>query len=127
MTEDIVHKIASALSGALEAPVDDRAVTAYRVETPGSTDYYYLVFFTPVGGALRGFILGADFSVRQSAVMDSAPDLSRPSSATRLVWKPCRVSYSPFYPFWEVGAPEGMRYVDLKGRVFMGLEEGRGG
>jgi hypothetical protein len=59
-------------------------------------------------------------------VVDAAGAIQRAgadaSSKAELVWCPCNLSLSPFYPFWEVQAEGGKVYVDQSGRVYPHLE-----
>ena len=46
----------------------------------------------------------------------------------RLVWRPCRASFSMLFPFWEVTTAAGPVYIDQQGQFWTELEAGgRGG
>lgn len=47
------------------------------------------------------------------------------AQAIRLVWRPCRASYSPLYPLWEVQTAETTVYVNQQGQVWQELVSGR--
>ena len=111
--------------------------TVQLISRPDISDFYYLVILKADTGPLKGFILGPDFLIRQSAGMDKAPDLSKPARVSelekntgtkaRLVWMPCEISFSPFYPFWEVDSGEKKVYVDLDNRLFLQAGSRKGG
>ena len=49
-------------------------------------------------------------------------------STAELVWRPCRASYSPLYPIWEVRKGSDVTYVDQHGRIWsMLVPSGPGG
>ena len=41
---------------------------------------------------------------------------------TELVWKPCRASLSPLYPFWQVSSGTETVYIDQQGAVWTTLD-----
>lgn len=45
-------------------------------------------------------------------------------AVAELVWQPCRISQSPFDPFWEVRSPDATAYVDQRGKVWTKLLPG---
>lgn len=45
----------------------------------------------------------------------------------QLAWKPCRISYSPVYPFWKVEVNNKIFYVDTKNNVYDAIPVGRKG
>lgn len=120
--------------------IPGRAGYVARLDRPGTG--YYLVWF------------GADNATMAVAAVDAAtgevsshaglpgagPHLavtaeaaSRRAGATgigtpRLVWRPCRASFSMLSPFWEVTTAGGPVYVDQQGQLWTELEAGgRGG
>ncbi len=111
--------------------------TVQLVSRPDTSDFYYLVILKADTGPLKGFILGPDLLIRQSAAMGKAPDLSKPprvfelekntGAKARLVWMPCEISLSPFYPFWEVSSGEKKVYVDFDNRLFLQAGSKKGG
>lgn len=44
-----------------------------------------------------------------------------PPLDTRLVWKPCRATHSPFYPLWEISAASETVWVDQLERLWTEL------
>ena len=46
------------------------------------------------------------------------------AESTRLVWRPCRASFSMLYPLWEIATLRGLVYVDQQGRLWTELEPG---
>jgi streptogramin lyase len=42
----------------------------------------------------------------------------------RLVWRPCRASYSMLSPLWEVSTARGPVYIDQQGHLWTELEAG---
>ncbi|MFP3559164.1 hypothetical protein SB861_52315 [Paraburkholderia sp. SIMBA_049] len=48
------------------------------------------------------------------------------ASDAKLVWQPCRASFSPLYPFWRVSNPSRTVFIDQQGNCWDGLPSGRG-
>ena len=42
----------------------------------------------------------------------------------RLVWCPCRASFSILFPLWEVPTARGLVYIDQQGHLWTKLEAG---
>jgi hypothetical protein len=114
----------------LPVSVSGRALRVERLDLPGSA--YYLVIFTFGGrdryvalidamtGALdqNAEVTGSDGHITVN--MEQAIAIARLGGRpmVRLVWRPCRASYSPLYPIWEVSSADQRRYVDQQGRLW---------
>jgi hypothetical protein len=135
--DEINKNIQLLLSRESGSDVGTSDFTVQLVSRPDTSDFYYLVILKADSGPVKGFILGPDLSIRQSAGMDQVPDLSKPprvaelekntGTQVRLIWMPCEISFSPFYPFWEVRSDEKKVYVDLDNRFFLQAGSKRGG
>lgn len=124
----------------LPASVLGRALRVEQLDVPGFA--YYLVVFT-FGGRERHVALidartgaldqdaevtGIDghIKVNMEQAITAARLGGRPTA--RLVWRPCRASYSPLYPIWEISSADQRRYVDQQERLWEVLPpSGRGG
>jgi len=129
-----IQRAREALSLSEEVP--GRAAYVARLDRPGAG--YYLVCFgleeLTVGVAAvdahDGELLshaGLPGSGRHLAV--TAGDASRRAAAAttaspRLVWRPCRASFSMLYPLWEVATAQGPVYIDQQGHRWTSLEPG---
>jgi len=124
----------------LPESVSGRALHVDRLDAPGSA--YYLIVLALAGreryialidaqtGALEqdAEVTGSDghITVNMEQAIAAARLSGRPSA--RLVWRPCRASYSPLYPIWEISSAGERRYVDQQGRLWEVLPpSGRGG
>lgn len=113
----------------LPASVSAQALRVERLDTPGSP--YFLVLLA-IGGRDRyvalidartgalgqsGDLGGAGHSILSK---EEAIAISKLEGciAARLVWRPCRASYSPLYPIWEIASMSERRYVDQQGGVW---------
>jgi hypothetical protein len=66
--------------------------------------------------------------VLQSAAVRLVPSYSKPSTLDALekktgttgiaVWKPCRLSYSPFYPFWKIVEDNKVLFIDANNKLY---------
>ena len=64
----------------------------------------------------------------QSAAVRIMPSYSKPSTLVALekktgtkgtaVWKPCRLSYSPFYPFWKIVEDNKVLFIDANNKLY---------
>ena len=114
----------------LSETVPARAWRVERLDQAGEA--YYLVIFgpepVPVGVATVDVRTGdVSSSVRLTGenfhlTVDEqkAARLSglRDVVSQGLVWKPCRASFSPLYPFWRISTVTKTVYVDQHGRVW---------
>lgn len=124
--------IASARSGlGLDPRAGARAWHVRRLDRDGAA--YYLVVFGEEDAAVAvATVDAAAGRVESSARLPGggphlvvgrarALELAGLGAASRaeLVWRPCRASYSPLYPLWEVtGAGGARRFVDQQGGVW---------
>jgi hypothetical protein len=135
--EEAILRAREALRLPASAPA--QAFRVDRLDPPGLP--YFLVLLA-IGGRDRHVALidartgaldqSADLSGAGHAMlsMEQAIAISKLGGCTaaRLVWRPCRASYSPLYPIWEIASPSERRYVDQQGRVWDVLPpSGRGG
>lgn len=104
---------------------------AYKVKRADrASDWYSLVIFgEPERTAAALAIVNVETGDVESWVRggvtpiavesDAAARLAgAPDAEVELVWRPGRVSKSPFYPFWAVHSQQGTRYVDQQGNVW---------
>ena len=99
-------------------------------------DAYYLIVFGEGEAAIAVAAIDAQIGVVQASALLSGGGsplnidaeqaiaiarLGGPVQA-RLVWKPCRASLSPLYPFWELRTTEETVYIDQQGTVWRDLE-----
>ena len=64
----------------------------------------------------------------QSAAVRQIPSYSKPSILIALekktgttgmaVWKPCRLSYSPFYPFWKIIEDNKVLFIGANNKLY---------
>jgi len=132
--ETVIQRAREALSLSGETP--GRSVYVARLDRPGSG--YYLVIFgaedATVGvaavDAARGELIGhARLPGSGPHLPVTAEDASRYTGAAatgtpRLVWRPCKASYSMLSPFWEVATLTGPIYIDQQGYQWTLLESG---
>jgi hypothetical protein len=118
----------------LEPQIPARAWRVQRLDRPGKA-YYVIVFGDSrkavavaavdagsgevlTSAALPGtgphFTVDADKAVQKAALKKGA--------RAELVWRPCRFSLSPLYPFWQVRSKTKTVYVDQRGVVWQALE-----
>ncbi len=104
------------------------AFSAYRILRIDSNVYYYLASFSDERNKrTKVVIVNSNFEVTQFADVHQLLTLEKPEAVTaaerggaivELIWKPCKISYSPFYPFWRVSAGDEIYYVNLNGKHF---------
>jgi len=97
------------------------------------TEKYYFIVLSPGDPkeATRLFLIdktGGSLQLLQSATVRQMPSYSKPSTLITLekktatkgiaVWKPCRLSYSPFYPFWQIVEDNKVFFVDASNKVY---------
>jgi hypothetical protein len=106
-----------------------------RIDRPEAS--YFLLAFGEPDGVIALATVGILSGMMQSSAklagrgphltVDAAGAIQRAgaaaSSKAELVWRPCDLSRSPFYPFWEVQSKEGRVYVDQSGRVCAHIEK----
>jgi hypothetical protein len=110
-----------------------RAWRVHRIDRPGKA--YYLIVFGDADAAIGAAAVDAmSAEVLTSAVLpgvgphvtvdtDNALQKAELTGAqAELVWRPCRVSLSPLYPFWQVRSGTETVYVDHQGVVWKTLE-----
>lgn len=109
-----------------------------KVAKLDSPSGYFLASFKADGGP--GFRIAIideqEEKVVQSAMVQFVNDLDvdkkleelgiQKDAAIRLVWKPSMLSYSPFYPFFEVKTVDDTFYLTQEGQQFRELLSGRG-
>lgn len=132
--EAAIERAREALSFGKGAPACASYVA--RLDLPGAG--YYLVWFgaenatTGVAAvdAARGEVLShASLPGSGPIFVVTAEEASRRAGATRtgtprLVWRPCRASFSMLSPFWEISTARGLVYVDQQGNGWTELEPG---
>jgi hypothetical protein len=89
--------------------------------------YYLISFFDKKNGTIKVAIINSNFEVSQFADVHQPLILKKPETVIaaesdgaliELVWRPCKISYSPFYPFWRVSAKDEIYYVDRGGKIY---------
>jgi hypothetical protein len=116
--------------------IPGRAGYVARLDRPG-TGYYLVCFGVENETIAVAAVDAVDGEVSSHASLQgSGPHLAvtaeearRRADATgsgslRLVWRPCRISFSMLFPFWEVTTARGVVYVDQQGRLWAELEAG---
>ncbi len=133
-TEAAIERAREALS--LGRGIPGRAGYVARLDRPGTG--YYLVWFgaekatmgvAAVDGAGGEVLSHASLQGSGPYLAVTAEEASQRASATgigipRLVWRPCRASFSMLSPFWEVPTAGGIVYIDQQGRLWTALEAG---
>ena len=126
---------------ALGREIPARAVQVTRLDLPGKA--YYLVGFGTAKQAEGVAAVDAKSGEVLTHARLSGPEeqsLLSPAEARRragepegggsprLVWRPCRISFSMLFPFWEVSTAAGNVYVDHRGNSWTELDaSARGG
>src|SRR5262245_16775625 len=99
-------------------------ISVFRLD---SGNFYYLTSFEKNGKINLSIIYEYDHKVGEFAEVLYPLDFSKPiavsnaqnlGGAVQLVWKPCKISYSPFYPFWKVDLGNKSFYVDKDENIF---------
>ena len=96
------------------------------------TEKYYFIVWSeenPEKETKLFLIDKIDDSLRllQSAAVRQVPSYSKPSTLVTLeektgtkgiaVWKPCRLSFSPFYPFWKIVEDNKVLFIDANNKL----------
>src|SRR5262249_26355216 len=132
--EAAIERARKALS--LGSGIPGRTEYVARLDRPGAG--YYLVWFgasnatTAVAAvdAAGGNVLShASLPGSGPHLVVTAEEASRRAGATgtgfpRLVWRPCRASFSMLSPFWEVSTARGLVYIDQQLNLWTELEAG---
>jgi hypothetical protein len=89
------------------------------------------VVFVAEVDAASGVMLGATTFSKPAPspflTIDEAFDIvgrkfpQRATGESRLVWRPCRESTSPMYPFYQIPFDKGFLYVNMEGSIFTEL------
>jgi hypothetical protein len=120
----------------LGSGIPARAAYVARLDRQGTG--YYLIWFgeenATVGvaavDAAGGEVLShASLPGSGPHLAVTAEEASRRAGAKgngtpRLVWRPCRASFSMLSPFWEVPTERGLVYVDQQRHLWIQLESG---
>jgi len=138
ITEDeAIARTRRLLDLGLQVPA--RAMRTTRADHIGE-EYFLVVFGQPLAaiGVAAVDIMSGEAMI-WAVLPGAAPHLPidaetavklasfQPSSQARLVWKSCRASRSPLYPFWEISDKTRIAYVDQQGVVWQSLESPVGG
>lgn len=129
-----IERAREALS--LEKGIPERAAYVARLDRTGAG--YYLVWFGAANAttgvaavdAASGEVLSrARLPGSRALLPVTAEAASRRAGAAgavipRLVWRPCRASFSMLLPFWQVPIPPRPVYVDQQGHLWTELEAG---
>ncbi len=132
--EAAIERARKALS--LGSAISARALHIARLDRPGTG--YYLVWFGAENATMAVAAVDAtDGEVLSHARLPgSGPHLAvtaeearqRAGPSTigtpRLVWRPCRASFSMLSPFWEVSTERGLVYIDQQNQLWTELEAG---
>lgn len=131
--EDGIERARSQLGLAPLTPA--RACRVRRIDGPEKV-YYLIVFGDPDATVAVAAVDAMTAEVMTSAVLraigphltvdaDQALQKARlAGSHAELVWRPCRASFSPLYPFWQISSGTETIYVDQQGKVWTTLESG---
>jgi hypothetical protein len=105
------------------------AVTVRRLDRPDA-EYVLVQLGEP---RTAGWIAAVDVKSRDvmswAANPSGAPTTPTPPTGHReaeFVWRPSAVSRSPLYPLLRITTEDGQRFVDLAGRTYIELVDGRG-
>jgi hypothetical protein len=132
--EAAIERVREALS--LGNRIPGRAAYVARLDRPGTG--YYLVWFgaenatmavAAVDAASGEVSSHADLPGSGPHLAVTAEEATRRAGATgigtpRLVWRPCRASFSMLFPFWEVTTAGGLVYIDQQRHLWTELEAG---
>jgi len=104
------------------------AFTYRKVLRIDSDEYYYLTSFYGEGNrTAKVVIVNSNFKVTHFADVRQPLILEKPEAVTaaeahgaigELVWKPCKISSSPFYPFWRVSLSDETYYANVDGKIY---------
>jgi hypothetical protein len=104
-------------------------VEIFKVSRLDKDQFYYLVYFIDRDLKINHIVImdGITLSVNQKAetifspANTGSPNITKPqgfeNAEITLVWKPCAISRSPFYPFWKVEKRDEVFYVDKDNRI----------
>jgi hypothetical protein len=123
----------------LETEAEARVYRVHHLDRNG--DYLFIEFGPAAGvvavatvdviGEVMGFTrlpgVGPHLGVTRARALEIAGATEAKASQAQLVWRPCRASQSPMYPFWAVKVGGVIVYVDQSGRVWLQLETGTQG
>jgi hypothetical protein len=124
----------------LEQRTPARAWRVQRLDRPGKA--YYIIVFGDARAAVAvaAVAAGSGEVLTSAALPGTGPHFSvdadeavqkaafKKDARAELVWRPCRFSLSPLYPFWQVRSGTKTVYVDQQGVVWEVLESaGPGG
>jgi hypothetical protein len=132
--EAAIERAREALS--LGRGIPGRAGYVARLDLPGTG--YYLVWFGAENATMGVAAVDAAGGevLSHASLPGSGPHLavtaeeaSGRAGATgtgipRLVWRPCRASFSMLSPFWEVSTARGLVYIDQQRHLWTELEAG---
>ena len=113
-------------------------LTMHKVLRLDSGQFYYLAFFRVMGARKTTLVVidGNSFQFTHLAEADIMPNITKPKAvvhaegqggSSQLVWRPCPISYSPLYPFWEVELNNGKYYVDTSNKIYDAIPESNKG
>jgi hypothetical protein len=118
----------------LELQIPARVWRVQRLDRPGKA-YYIIVFGDARAAVAVAAVDAGNGEVLISAVLPgTGPHLTvdadkalqkatfKKDARAELVWRPCRFSRSPLYPFWQVSSGTQTVYVDQQGVVWQALE-----
>lgn len=132
--EAVIERAREALS--LGSGIPGRAGYVLRLDQPDTG--YYLVWFGAENATMGVAAVDAAGGevLSHARLRGSGPHLavtleeaSRRAGVTstgipRLVWRPCRASFSMLSPFWEIPTARCPIYIDQQGRRWTELEAG---
>jgi hypothetical protein len=108
------------------AEIDD--FSSHKILRIDLNGHYYLIsFFDKRSRMIKVVIVNSNFEVSQFADVQRSLMLEKPETVAaaesggaiaELVWRPCKISYSPFYPFWQVSVRDEIYYVDFNGKIY---------
>lgn len=100
--------------------LDRPSTTYYLVEIKDAGAVVAIVVVNTNTGEIDTFarLSGAKSPIQLDAQTAIELTAEKGTVQAELVWMPCTISKSPFYPFWEVKTPTTIKYVDQRGQVF---------
>jgi hypothetical protein len=106
-------------------------IKVYRVLHLLTNEHYNIAVLSAVAQKdIQLFILNdeKDIRIEQSAIVHQPPMYNKPEGLKKMeeetnttgtmVWQPCRISYSPFYPFWKIKAGNEIVFFDTNNKKY---------
>jgi len=107
-----------------------KEISIFKVLKLDSGQFYYLISFvnTSTGKIHVVNLNESNLAISSYAEVDNPLIIIKPQkvadaekaggTVVELVWTPCAISFSSFYPFWRVQSREKVFYVDMDNNAY---------